>query len=46
MWVKNVILQNYESKKCCFKKSEREEGKLKMGKLKEWEWKMGQKILG
>jgi len=29
---KNVTLQNYESKKCCFKKSERKREQLKMGK--------------
>ena len=26
MWVRNMTLQNYESKKCCFQKSEREKG--------------------
>ena len=26
MWVKNVTLQNYESKKCCFKKSTGKKG--------------------
>ena len=42
MWVKNVTLQKYDSKKCCFKNREKKKEELKMGKWKMWEWKMGQ----